>query len=114
MKRISAPFLLWLLIMPLIAGCVSQVYKPGPIDSPLNRVKLGQTYGDMIAILGNPNSSESEDRMAQETFILFFPVWNIAELIGDFNPSAIQIYHYDGLGKVTIDNNNKIIRIESK
>ncbi|MFZ4699586.1 MAG: hypothetical protein ACOYMG_06010 [Candidatus Methylumidiphilus sp.] len=80
----------------------------------MNQVKPGQTYGDMVKILGEPDHSQSEDRMTQETILLFIPVWNIAEWIGDFNPSMMQVYTYDRFGMVTVDNNNHIIRIEAK
>ena len=102
------------LFLVLLAGCVTPVYKQGAIDNPLNRLKLGQTYSDMVKVLGEPDQSRSEDRMAEETIILFIPLWNIAESIWDFNPSMIQIYTYNRWGTVTIDNNNHIIRVEAK
>jgi hypothetical protein len=105
---LATPFLV------LLAGCVTPVYKQGTADNPLNHLKLGQTYNDMVKALGEPNQSQSEDRMTEETIILFIPLWNIVESIGDFNPSTIQIYTYNPWGMVTIDNNNHIIRIEAK
>jgi hypothetical protein len=102
------------LFLALLAGCVPTVYKQGTVDNPLNHLKLGQTYNDMVKVLGEPSQSRSEDRMTEETIILFIPLWNIVESIGDFNPSSIQIYTYNQWGMVTIDNNNHIIRIEAK
>jgi hypothetical protein len=102
------------LFLVLLAGCVPTVYKQGTVGNSLNQLKLGQNYKDMVKILGEPNQSRSEDRMTEETIILFVPLWNIVESIGDFNPSSIQIYTYNQWGTVTIDNNNHIIRIEAK
>jgi hypothetical protein len=102
------------LFLVFLAGCVTPVYKQGAVDNPLNSLKLGQTYNDMVKALGEPKQSRSEDRMTEETIILFIPLWNIVESIGDFNPSTIQIYTYNPWGTVTIDNNNHIIRIEAK
>lgn len=102
------------LIGSLSAGCVSHIYAPGTIDNPLHAISLGQTYDDMIRVMGEPDHSHCESRMGEETFILFIPLWNIIEAAGDFNPSAIQVYTYDRWGTVTIDNNNRIIRIEGK
>lgn len=99
---------------PVLISCVSHTYKPGTPNNPINQLKLGQTYGDMVRLLGEPDHSSAEDRMTQETIILFVPLWNIAEWIGDFNPSTIQVYTYDRFGMVTVDNNNHIIRIQGK
>lgn len=96
-----------------MVGCVSRVYQPGPADNPLNRLKLGQGYGDMVRELGKPDHSRAQDRSGQETMILFVPGWNLVESAGDFNPSSTQIYSYDRWGTVTIGN-NRIIRIEAK
>lgn len=98
----------------VLAGCVTPVYKQGASNNPLNNLKLGQTYNDMVKALGEPNQSRTEDRMTEETIILFIPLWNIVESIGDFNPSMIQIYTYNEWGTVTIDNNNHIVRVEAK
>jgi hypothetical protein len=68
----------------------------------------------MVRILGEPDHSQSENRMGKEVAIAFVPLWNIAEWIGDFNPSAMQIYTYDRWGTITVDNNNHIIRVEAK
>jgi hypothetical protein len=113
MKEIARFVIMASLVQFLLIGCVSHVYKPGASDNPLNQVKLGQTYGDMVRILGEPDHSLTEDRMTEETIILFIPLWGIVELIGDFNPSMMQVYTYDRLGTVTVDNNNHIIRIEA-
>ena len=110
-KRFEA---LLIIVPTLLLGCVSHVYKPGLADNPFHKVKLGQTYGDMVRILGEPDSSRSEDRMAQETVILFIPLWNFAEWLGDFNPSMMQVYTYNRYGTITVDNNNHIIRVEAK
>ncbi|MGZ7049252.1 MAG: hypothetical protein ACXVHO_04525 [Methanobacterium sp.] len=66
----------------------------------------------MVKVLGEPDKSITENRMAEEAIILFIPVWNLIETIWDFNPSMIQLYTYNKWGTVTIDNNNHIIRIE--
>lgn len=112
-KFLNLGFCITLLLL-FLTGCVTSVYKPGAVDNPLNQLKLGQTYNDMVKALGEPNHSRTEDRMAEETIIFFIPLWDIVESIGDFNPSMIQIYTYDQWGTVTIDNNNRIIRIEAK
>jgi hypothetical protein len=114
MKESARFTILAILVQSLLIGCVSHVYKPGAPDNKLNQVKLGQTYGEMVRILGEPNHSSSEDRMSQETIILFIPLWNIVEWIGDFNPSMMQVYTYDHFGTITVDNDNRIIRIEAK
>jgi hypothetical protein len=110
-KRLSTGLVL---IGALLAGCVSHVYKPGVSDNPFNQIKLSQTYSEMVKILGEPDHSYSENRMGKEVAIAFVPLWNIAEWIGDFNPSAMQIYTYDRWGAITIDNNNHVIRVEAK
>lgn len=102
------------LSLALLTACVSPLYKPGAANNPLNQLKLGQTYNDMVQVLGEPNQSLSENRVAQEAIILFIPLWNIVEAIGDYNPSKMQKYTYTQWGTVSIDNNNHIIRIEAK
>lgn len=109
---------LWLGMLVFLAqyclfGCASRVYNPGSVDNPFNQLELGQTYNDMIRILGKPDHSHTEDRMGQETAILFIPVLNLVELVGDFNPSMAHIYTYDRWGTVTVDNNNHIISIKA-
>ena len=105
--------ILYIMLLSFLIGCVSHVYKQGAVDNPLNNLKLGQTYNDMVKLLGEPSKSTSENRVAEETAILFIPLWNLVESIWDFNPSTIQIYTYNKWGTVTIDNNNHIIRIEA-
>ena len=95
----------------LMTGCVSEIYHPGASDSPLNRVKLGQSYGDMVKALGLPSESVSEDRSSQTFAVAMIPVVGLASLA---SPTSLQIYHYEHLGKVTIDNNNRIIRVEAE
>lgn len=113
MKDITRFAILAIMVQSLLIGCVSHVYKPGASDNLFNQIKLGQTYGDMVKILGEPDHSRSESRMGLETVILFIPLWGIVEWLGDFNPSMMQVYTYDRLGTVTVDNNNHIIRIEA-
>jgi hypothetical protein len=103
-----------ILVQVLAVGCVGKSYKPGTEDNRLNQLKLGQTYSDMVKVLGEPDRSRAENRMGLETLILFIPLWNIVESIGDFNPSMMHIYTYDRYGSVTIDNNNHIICVEAK
>lgn len=102
------------ILLFILTGCVTSIYKPGAVDNPLNNLKLGQTYNDMIKALGEPSHSRMEDRMTEEAIILFIPLWDIVESIGDFNPSMMQIYTYDQWGTVTINNDNHIIRVEAK
>lgn len=106
--------ILLLSVSLLLSGCVAHGYNPGVADNPFHQLQLGQTYGDMVRVLGNPNHGRTEDRTGQETGILFVPLWGLVEAVGDFNPSSVQVYTYDKWGMVTIDNNNRIIRIESK
>jgi len=113
MKENARFAILAILAQALLIGCVSHAYKPGASDNPLNQVKLGQTYGDMVRILGEPDHSRAEDRMGLEILIAFIPLWDIVEWLGDFNPSMMQVYTYDRLGTITVDNNNHIIRIEA-
>ena len=112
-KRLKLNIVIVVLLV-FLNGCITSVYKPGAKDNPFNNIKLGQTYYDMVKVLGEPNHSRMEDRMVEETIILFIPLWGILEAIGDFNPSMLQIYTYDQWGTITIDNNNHIIRIEAK
>ncbi len=93
---------------------VTHICRPGAPDSRLHQLTLGQTYGNMVSVLGEPTHSRSENRLGLETFILFIPGWDIAESIWDFNPSTIQVYTYDRVGVVTVDKNNHIIRIEAQ
>lgn len=106
--------LLLLSVALLLSGCVAHVYTPGGADHPFHQLQLGQTYSDMVRVLGNPDHSRTEDRTGHEVGILFVPLWGLVEAVGDFNPSAIQVYTYDKWGTITIDNNNRIIRIESR
>lgn len=106
--------LLQLSVALLLSGCVAHVYNPGVADNPFHRLQLGQTYGDMVRVLGNPDHGRTEDRSGQETGILFVPLWGLVEAVGDFNPSTLQVYTYDKWGTITIDNNNRIVRIESR
>jgi hypothetical protein len=106
--------ILLLSVSSLLSGCVAHVYNPGVADNPFHQLQLGQTYGDMVRVLGNPDHGRTEDRTGQETGILFVPLWGLVEAVENFNPSTIQVYTYDKWGMITIDNNNRIIRIESK
>lgn len=65
-------------------------------------------------MLGEPEQSQSEDRMGIETLILFLPLWGLVEMAADFNPSMMQIYTYNKWGAVTVDNHNHVIRVEAK
>lgn len=114
MSSKTQPAIVLLLAFLLLLGCVSHVYNPGATDNPLHQLKLGQNYGDMVKVLGKPDHGHTEDRTGQEAGILFVPVWNIVEAVGNFNPSMMQVYTYDRWGTVTIDNNNQIIRIEGR
>jgi hypothetical protein len=96
-----------------LIGCVSQVYQPGSSDNPFNRIKLGQSYGDMVREIGNPDQSRSDDRTDKEAVLMFAPVWCLVEAAGDLNPSSVQVYTYNRWGTVTIGN-NRIMRIEAK
>ncbi len=95
----------------LLAGCVTQVYRPGSAENPLNRLKLGQSYGDMIKALGAPGHGESEDRTGKTMATAVIPVVGLAAIA---SPTSLQIYHYDHIGTVTIDNDNRIVRIEAE
>ncbi len=95
----------------LMAGCVSEVYRPGSSDSALNRIKLGQSYGDMVKVLGPPSESASQDRSRQTLALGAIPIVGLASIA---SPTSLQVYHYAHLGTVTIDNNNRIIRVESE
>lgn len=106
--------LLLLSVALLLSGCVAHVYIPGRADNPFHQLQLGQTYNDMVRVVGNPDHSQTEDRAGHEAGILFVPLWNLVEAVGDFNPSTMQVYTYEKWGTITIDNNNRIIRIESR
>lgn len=108
--------MVWIIIGVLLeaTACVSHSVTRGSETNPMNQLKLGQTYGDMVKLLGLPDHSSSEDRSAEEMAILFLPVWGIVEAVGDFNPSMLQIYTYKKWGTVTVNNNNRIIRIDAK
>jgi len=95
----------------LLAGCVTQVYRPGSADNPLNHLKLGQSYGDMVRALGVPSHSESEDRSGKTMATAVIPVVGLAAIA---SPTSLQIYRYDHIGTVTIDNDNRIVRIEAE
>lgn len=95
----------------LVAGCVTEVYRPGLSDNPLNRVKLGQSYSDMVKALGPPSESASQDRSRQTFATAMIPIVGIASIA---SPTSLQIYHYSNLGTITIDNNNRIIRVEAE
>jgi hypothetical protein len=99
--------------LSMLAGCVSASYSPGEVNNPLNQLRLGQSYSDMVRVLGIPDHSQSEDRRTEETIILFVPIWNLAEAVGNFNPSSTQTYTYNRFGTITIGDENKIIRIKA-
>lgn len=88
----TQPAILLLLAYSLLLGCVSHVYNPGTADNPLHQLILGQNYGDMVRVLGKPDHGRTDDRTGREVAILFIPVWNIVEAVGDFNPSMTQVY----------------------
>ena len=111
--RLNKTIYIFLIGQLLIAGCVSHIYKPGNTENLFNKLKLGQNYGDMIHILGDPDKSSSEDRTGYELAALLILPWAIVESIWDFNPSSTQTYTYNKWGAVTMDNNNCIIRIEA-
>jgi len=94
-----------------MTSCVTEVYHPGAPDNPLNRIKLGQSYGDMVKTLGPPNESASQDRTRETVAESLIPIVGLASIA---SPTSLQIYHYAHLGTVTIDNNNRIIRVEAE
>lgn len=97
-----------------LAGCISHVYSPGPAECPLNQIRLGQNYGDMVSVLGEPDHSITEDLMGQElAILLLIPGWNLIEAFADFHPSALSVYTYYRWGTVTIDDRSRIIRVQS-
>jgi hypothetical protein len=98
----------------LLAGCVTKVYRPGPPESALNRLKLGQSYGDMVKVLGPPNQSVSQDRSNKTFAGGMIPIYGLVDIATNNNPSSVQSYHYDHVGTVTIDNDNRIIRVEAE
>lgn len=102
-----------LLAAGLLAGCVPKVYRPGATDSPLNRIKLGQSYGDMVRALGRPSQSVSQDRSNKTFVTAMIPIYGLVDVASNHNPSSVQSYHYDHVGTVTIDNDNRIIRVEA-
>ena len=55
--------------------------------------------------------SASQDRSSQTFAVAMIPVVGLASLA---SPTSLQIYHYEHLGTVTIDNNNRIIRVEAE
>lgn len=95
----------------LMAGCVTEVYRPGSPENPLSRIKLGQSYGDMVKALGTPSESASQDRSRQTFATAMIPIVGLASIA---SPTSLQVYHYDNVGTVTIDNNNRIIRVEAE
>lgn len=95
----------------LLASCVTQVYRPGSADNPLNHLKLGQSYGEMVKALGVPSHSESEDRTGKTMATAVIPVVGLASIA---SPTSLQIYRYDHIGTITIDNDNRIVRIEAE
>jgi len=97
----------------LLAGCVSKIYRPGAPDSPLNRIQLGQSYGDMVKALGPPSQSLSQDRSGKTFATSMIPIYGLVDIASNHNPSSVQAYHYDHIGTVTIDNDNRIIRVEA-
>ena len=103
-----------LLLVSVVSGCTPQLYKPGNHDSPFNQLSLGQSYHDMTSLLGEPDHSREQDNSGKEVAILFIPIWNIVESIGNFNPTVVHYYSYDKWGTVAIDDKNRVIRVEGK
>ena len=103
----------YLVTVGLLAGCVTKVYRPGAPDSPLNRIKLGQSYGDMVKVLGPPSQSVSQDRSNKVLATAMIPIFGLVDIASNHNPSSVQSYHYDHIGTVRIDNDNRIIRVEA-
>lgn len=113
-KRLRRALLTTLGAACLLSACVPHTYQPGLADNPLHQLQLGQSYGDMVRVLGEPDQSRSEDRSGKEAVLLFIPGWNLVEWFADFNPSSLQIYTYMQYGTVTIDDSNRIIRVEAR
>jgi hypothetical protein len=109
----AARMLCYVAAAGLLAGCVTKVYRPGSADSPLNRLKLGQSYGDMVKVLGPPAQSASQDRSGKTFATGMIPIYGLVDIATNNNPSSVQTYHYDGVGTVTIDNDNHIVRVEA-
>ena len=103
----------YLVAAGVLAGCVTKVYRPGAPDSPLNRIKLGQSYGDMVKVLGPPSQGISQDRSNKAFATAMIPIYGLVDIASNHNPSSVQSYHYDHVGTVTIDNDNRIIRVEA-
>lgn len=112
MRRIGKAALLALAIVE--SACVSTEYNPGGQDNPLHQLHIGQSYGDMVHVLGKPDHSAGHDLTAGETASLLAPIWGLVELVGDYHPSSLQVYTYDCCGTVSIDNRNYIRKIEAK
>lgn len=100
-----------LLTVALSVGCVSKIYRPGSSDNPLHRLNLGQSYSDMVSILGSPSRGATEDRSGKVFATAVIPVVGLAALA---SPTFLQVYRYDHVGSVTIDNDNRIVRIEAE
>jgi hypothetical protein len=103
----------YLVAAGLLAGCVTKVYRPGAPDSPLNRIKLGESYDDMVNMLGPPSQSFSQDRSNKVAAAAMIPIYGLVDIASNHNPSSVQSYHYDHIGTVTIDNDDRIIRVEA-
>jgi hypothetical protein len=103
----------YLVAAGLLAGCVTKVYRPGAPDSPLNRIKLGESYDDMVKMLGPPSESFSQDRSNKVAAAAVIPIFGLVDIASNHNPSSVQSYHYDHIGTVTIDNDDRIIRVEA-
>lgn len=114
MKTCRPVVLGWVLVLSVLAAaCATRTYQPGAAGSPLHRLQLGQSYGDMVAALGEPDQSHSGDRSGAELAAVLVPGLGLVEMAGDFNPESIQTYTYHRCGTVTIAN-GKIIRVEAQ
>jgi hypothetical protein len=98
----------------LLAGCVTEVYRPGGADNPLHGLKLGQSYGDMVKLLGLPSQSVSQDRSGETYATSMIPIVGLVVIATNNSPSSVQSYHYDRIGTVMINNSNQIVRIEGE
>jgi len=94
-----------------LTGCATQSAQSSPPGHPFRQLKKGQTYGDMVRALGEPDSSQAVRKDGEEVALSYIPVWGLVEAIGDMHPQSVEVYTYTGVGKVTVAN-NEIYRLK--
>ena len=99
MRRMLAVALL-VIIVAAAEGCASQMPMLETAKLVSGKTKVGMTRGDVVYILGKPQSTEN---VGQVEFLFYTPIWYALHLAPSQSPIAIREGKVIGVGKAYYD-----------